>query len=181
MTSANSSLLDEVLPRYDISSVYSIRIQASSDQVYSVLQQGISSGGLTRILMTLRSMPRLIQGKKAFVNEDPFYRLKEARNREMVYGIIGQFWKPVVCPILIHSLEEFMDFHQDGYCKAALNLRIQEKHERETVLSTETRVLGYGDAGVRMKKYWKLIRPFSGLIRKELLRKVKAKAEATSR
>lgn len=177
MASTTPSLLDEILPRYDISSVYSIRIKASPGQVFAVLQQGIPSGGLSKLLMTLRSVPRLLQGKKAFMNEDPFYRLREAQNRELVYGIIGQFWKPVVRPIPIHSLEEFVDFHKDGYCKAALNLRIQEQKEKETLLSTETRVLGYGDAGENMKKYWRLIRPFSGLIRKELLRNVKAKAE----
>jgi hypothetical protein len=177
MTSNAPSLLDEILPRYDISSVYSIRIKASPDQVYAVLQQGIPSGGLSKVLMMLRSVPRLLRGKKVFMNEDPFYRLKEAKNREMVYGIIGQFWKPVVRPIPIHSLEEFLDFHKDGYCKAALNLKIQEKNEKETLLSTETRVFGYGVAGENMKKYWRLIRPFSGMIRKELLRKVKAKAE----
>ncbi len=30
------------------------------------------------------------------MKEYPFYRLKEAQNRELVYGIIGQFWKAVV-------------------------------------------------------------------------------------
>lgn len=177
MTTNTPSLLDEILPRYDISSVYSIRIKASPGQVFAVLQQGIPSGGLSKLLMTLRSVPRLLQGKKAFMKEDPFYRLREAQNRELVYGIIGQFWKPVVRPIPIHSLEEFVDFHREGYCKAALNLKILAQDQKETLLSTETRVLGYGDAGENMKKYWRLIRPFSGLIRKELLRNVKAKAE----
>lgn len=177
MTSNTPSLLEEILPRYDISSSYSIRIKASPDRVYSILNQGIPGGIISKILMALRSVPRFFQGKRAFLEEDPFYRLKEAQNRETVYGIIGQFWRPVVCPVTIQSLEEFLGFEKDGYCKAALNLRIEQKNLQESVLITETRVLSYGNAKERMKAYWRLIGPFSGLIRREMLHKVKARAE----
>src|SRR5262249_7617550 len=99
------------------------------------------------------------------------------QNREIVIGIIGQFWKPVSNPLPVHNLDEFLEFHKEGYCKAALNLRISPFNSRECIVSTETRVLGYGSAKEPFANYWKMIAPFSGLIRKEILRKIKSKAE----
>lgn len=181
MATKSPSILEEVLPLYDISSYYSIQIKASPDRIYDVIHEGIPSGAVTRLLMGLRSVPRIFQKKKTHLLEDPFYRLKEACNREMVYGIIGQFWKPVVRPISIHSLDDFLSFHREGYCKAALNVRIEAVNSRESLLTTETRVQSFGDARIQMKRYWRVIRPFSGLIRREMLRKVKSKAELPAR
>jgi len=171
-----NSLLDEVLPEYDISATYSIQVQAGAQSIYSVVQIGLPQGILTRILMALRGFPGRAQHTTP-LSSDAFYRLKEATNRELVLGIIGQFWKPGVRPVPIHSLEDFLAFHRDGFCKAALNLTIEEQAPRQSILKTETRVKAYGKAMVPMKRYWRVIGPFSGLIRKEVLRKIKREAE----
>ena len=177
MASTELSLLDDVLPHYDVCAAYSIQVQASPDQIFQVLQEGIPSGTLTRILLSLRSLPRVLRGKDWDEVEDAFYKLKQLENKELVIGIIGQFWKPVAETVSIHSLEEFLDFHGDGYCKAALNLRIVPKSPKECLLITETRVLGYGEAKSHFRKYWRLVGPFSGIIRREILRKIKLRAE----
>jgi hypothetical protein len=171
-----TSLLDEVLPEYDISATYSIHVRAEPQCIYAVLQKGLPQGMLTRILMAIRRFPGRIQNTTP-PSSDAFYRLKEATNRELVLGIIGQFWKPGVRLIPIHSLEDFLAFHRDGFCKAALNLTIEEKAPRQSILKTETRVMAYGKAKAPMKRYWRVIGPFSGLIRKEVLRKIKRQAE----
>ena len=173
-----ASLLDEILPHYDVSASYSIRIKSNPEKIFSILSQGVPTGTITRLLMLLRGVPRLLQKTAPGpVPEEAFYRLKELKNREVVIGIVGQFWKPVSCPLPIHSLQEFLDFQKNGYCKAALNLRILPQESGECIVKTETRVLGYGSAKEHFRQYWQLIGPFSGMIRKEILRKIRKKAE----
>jgi hypothetical protein len=129
--------------------------------------------------MALRNLPRWVKrGEQHEMPENPFLKLKHLENREIVVGIIGQFWKPVSSPLPIHTLEEFLEFHKDGYCKAAMNFRILEKDPYLCVVTTETRVICYGSARAKFLDYWRIIAPFSGLIRKEFLRKIKKRAES---
>lgn len=179
MTS-NETLLQEVLPRFDVAAKYSTRVNATPARVYSILQHGMQAGTITRFLMALRNLPRWMsrgepEGK---MPENPFFKLKQLENREIVVGIIGQFWKPISNPLAIHSMEEFLNFEKEGYCKAAMNLRIVEKAPYLCVVTTETRVLCYGSARSKFLEYWRIIAPFSGLIRKEFLRKIKKRAES---
>lgn len=178
MTS-DETLLNEVLPRFDVTAQYSTRVHATPARVYAILQQGMPVGTITRLLMALRNIPRLFRGKESGGNmpENAFYKLKQLENREMVVGIIGQFWKPVSNPLPIHNLEEFLEFEKEGFCKAAMNLRIIEKGPYLCLITTETRVMCYGSARDKFLDYWKVIGPFSGLIRKELLRRIKKRAE----
>ena len=177
MATNDLSLLDEVLPHYDVSSSYSIRVRAKDDRVYQVLEQGIPTGAFTRTLMALRRLPKLFQRSECETVDQPFYRLKQLKNKELVIGIIGQFWKPVATIVPVRSLEEFLQFNREGYCKAALNLRIVPKSSEECVITTETRVLSFGQAKTHFVIYWRLIKPFSGIIRLEILRKIKKLAE----
>src|SRR5262245_19488303 len=129
--------------------------------------------------MVLRGIPRLFRKNRSgdVSPENAFYCLKQLENRVVVIGIIGQFWKPVAHPIKINSLEEFLSFDRDGFCKAALNLRIVESAPAVCDVITETRVLSYGRAEAEFREYWRVIAPFSGLIRREILRKIKQRAE----
>ena len=176
MTREGSSLLDEILPDFDVAAKYTIRIQASPERIFSILQQGIPTGGLTRFLMLLRRIPRI--GSKRASNNYSFYKLKQLQGREIVIGIVGQFWKPVATTVTINSLDEFLTFERPGFCKAAVNLQIVSQKEGVSLLSTETRVLSYGYAKDKFKSYWQVIKPFSGIIRREILRKIKKQAEA---
>jgi hypothetical protein len=172
-------LLDEILPKYNVSAKYSIRVHAAPEKIYRVLDQGFPVGAITKILMALRRIPKLFRGRRSgdVSTESAFYRLKQLENREVVIGIIGQFWKPVARPVKINSLDEFLSFDRDGFCKAALNLRIVENGPGVCDVITETRVLSYGSAEAQFKEYWRVIAPFSGLIRREILRKIKQRAE----
>src|SRR6266487_1481836 len=141
MEITNNGLLDEVLPKFDISASYSIRIRATPQRIYNVLQEGIPTGAITRILMIMRGLPRIARRQKATPAQDAFYRLMQLKDREIVIGIAGQFWKPVSCPVPIHSLDEFLAFDRPGFSKAALNLRIIPVRAGECHVTTETRVL----------------------------------------
>ncbi len=183
MTSADRLLVDEILPRFDVSARYSVHIHAPGERVYAVVQRGIPLGVFTRVLLKLRNIPRMLRNRRSIpLSPNGFYKLKELENREIVVGIIGQFWKPVPQPVSIQGLEDFLRFETDGFCKAVMNFRIEDGPPGQCVVSTETRVIGYGGgAKARFREYWSLIGPFSGLIRREMLKKIKIEAEKQNR
>ena len=176
MTSTEATLLDEILPDFDVAAKYSIRIQASPERIFNILQNGIPTGTLTRLLMLLRGIPRIF--RKEECADYSFYKLKQSQAREIVIGIIGQFWKPAASTIEINSLEEFLNFQKKGFSKAALNLQIIAQQNGSSLLSTETRVVSFGSAKDKFGTYWRFIKPFSGMIRREILRKIKRQAES---
>jgi len=176
MSTAEATLLDEVLPDFDMAAKYSIRIRATPERIFQILQNGIPAGTLSRFLMMLRRIPRMFREKES--DEYSFYKLKQSQGREIVIGIVGQFWKPVARTVAINSLDEFLAFERKGFSKAALNLQIHTIQEDLCLLSTETRIRSYGPAKEKFRSYWQFIKPFSGMIRKEILRKIKKQAEA---
>ena len=69
----------------------------------------------------------------------------------------------------VGSADEFTAFEEPGYCKIAADFRVREQAGR-TVVSTET-LVGCTDPATRraFARYWLVIRPFSGLIRRGML------------
>ena len=107
-----------------------------------------------------------------------FVGLGETPGHEVVAGAIGQMWKlsgghaPNVA-----SAVEFAVFSQPGYAKAAMNLSVHDVNGR-CELVTETRVLATDAAARRaFSRYWLVVRPGSGIIRRVWLRAAKRRAE----
>jgi hypothetical protein len=95
-------------------------------------------------------------------------------------GIAGRFWKPDGGIVRDLTPNEFADFHREGFAKAVWSFSLIPA-EGSTRLGTETRVQTYGrSATFQFLVYWLLVSPFSGLIRKAMLREVKRIAEQPS-
>ena len=108
-----------------------------------------------------------------------FTKLEEDPGRELVFGIAGRFWRPDGGLRRLADREAFLRFSEDGCVKAAWNLRIGGAGGESADLSTETRIQYFGNAARRkFRLYWTLVGPFSGMIRRALLRGVQARAEA---
>ena len=93
--------------------------------------------------------------------------------------MIGQMWKlsggrsPKVA-----SAVEFSAFDQPGYAKAVMSLEAREVDGR-CELVTETRVFATDEQARRaFSRYWLVIRPGSGIIRRVWLRAAKKRAES---
>lgn len=105
-----------------------------------------------------------------------FVTLAEEPGREIVFGAIGRFWKPRgglrrVAP------DAFMAFTEPGYAKAAMIFLVQQAPQGALV-STETRVVATDEASRdSFLRYWRIIGPFSGLIRTRTLALLKSRAE----
>ena len=102
-----------------------------------------------------------------------FGRLEEAPPREIVLGVAGRFWRPTgnVQPF---RRQDFDGPVGRGLARAVWNFALRDTGDGHTLLSTETRVV-CGDAASRRKfrLYWRVVGPFSGLIRRSMLRAIR--------
>ena len=78
----------------------------------------------------------------------------------------------------VRTLQEFADYGEPGAVKRAFDFRVEDAGGGWSTLSTETRVLATDDATRRgMGRYWRLIVPGSGLLRRQWLEGIKKRAE----
>ncbi len=165
------ALLDEVLPAWDFRERHSIRLEAPAERVFAAIREATPAEmPLVRSLFRLRRLPSASDRSLYEQLEPSFRTLAEEPGRELVLGAIGQPWRwsrgrsPDA---------DFRRFGGPGYAKMALSFR----YEGGT-LSTETRVLLTDPASRRaFRRYWLLVRPFSGLIRHGWLRAARRRAE----
>lgn len=107
-----------------------------------------------------------------------FTRLEEIPGRELVFGIAGRFWRPDGALVRIADREAFLVFAEDGRVKAAWNVRVEDADAGHCELSTETRIQYFGAAARRrFRLYWAVVGPFSGILRRSLLRGIRRRAE----
>ena len=102
--------------------------------------------------------------------------LGERPGEELVLGTVGRFWRSGG-ETRLTSAAHFREPTPPGTAKAAWSFAVHRRPDG-TELRTETRVLCADAAGRRFRAYWLLIRPFSGLIRREMLAAVREAAES---
>ena len=106
-----------------------------------------------------------------------FLSLSSLPPRHLVMGLIGRFWKSKG-DILRFNPDEFDGFNEPGFAKATWSFDLVEIGE-STILTTETRIRCTDDVSLRsFNRYWRLVRPFSGLVRSEVLRSIKKAVES---
>lgn len=192
-TASTKTLLDEFMPVYDVAARYEIDVAAPASRVYeTLLHHSLLDSPVARFLMTLRSVPgalgQLLKGRPlqkfcipsiSEIKSGDFIKLAEMPGEEILLGLIGQFWKLHGGLVGIKDADEFAGFIKAGYTKAVLNLQVIPLNGNECRLSTETRVRTT-DAMSRRKflRYWKIIGRFSGLIRRDMLRRIKREVES---
>lgn len=174
-------LIDAFLPDYDFSEKHETSVRASAEKVYAAVNSADLSGSwIIRGLLTLRGLGRP-SSKTLTLSEmtkDGFAILGEKPDEEILLGLAGKFWTLGGCLQKIDA-ENFREFHAKGYAKAAWNFSLAETVKGEVRLETETRVQCLDEASLEsFRFYWRIIRPFSGLIRQEMLRLIKQKAES---
>ena len=170
-------LIDSFLPEYDFSEKHDIRIRATAKTVFRALNEtDLCDSFVVRWLFRLRGLP----AQKVTLRETPrlgFEILGESENREILLGLVGKFWT-LKGDIRKISPDDFRAFDEKGFAKTVWNFTLDET-TGETRLTTQTRIKCL-DAASRKKFgfYWSFIQPFSGLIRKEMLKTIKHRAES---
>ena len=190
------TLLDEFLPEFDVRISRATRIGASPERVYASLRNAdFDYWGITRALYALRTLPsfplapretwrrfREELGRQRFTLEDMladgFTLLGERPDEELLLGTVGRFWL-ARGELRATSPQSFREPAPPGNAKAAWNFTVGRRADGITELRTETRVLCTDLVSKRrFRAYWRLIKPFSGLIRNEMLTAVRTAAES---
>ena len=172
-------LIDEFLPVYDFSERHETRIRASASKVYAAVSStDFNESWIIWGLLSLRglgfgSSPAKLTLRDAF---DNFATLSEKPGEEILLGLAGKFWTPFGNLQKVDA-GNFKEFNKAGFAKAVWNFSVSESNG-ETLLKTETRIQCLDEESRQsFALYWTVIKPFSGLIREEMLRLIKEKAE----
>ena len=129
---------------------------------------------LIKFLFTMRGMGK-VRTVRQF-EQMGFRRLHVSPPDTLIFGLIGQFWKPTG-HLVEFEPDEFESFSETGYAKAVASFELTVV-EGTTILKTETLIQTTDPTARRsFNRYWKFIGPFSGLIRRSWLRTVKKAAE----
>jgi hypothetical protein len=185
------SRLDELLPHYDFEEAHTRRVGASPAAALAAAR-AVTPGEmpLVVLLYALRSAPALLTPGRGLPRErdkSQWQQMLESggfltlvdEEDEIVLGYAGQPWRLAGGTRAgVSSAEDWKEFSAPGYVKAVMNFRA-EPAEGGALLSTETRVEATDEASRRrFGRYWRVIRPGSGLIRRSWLRAAARHAEA---
>jgi hypothetical protein len=185
-------LIDGFLPKPDVIERHESVVRADCDTAYRVIRTlDFARSPVVRGLSLLRGIPGMLRrgrrdGEIPYTTphlglEDVlgfgFVVLAEEPGVEIVLGVVGRFWRPRG-DIIRMQPEEFESFDRPGFAKGAMNIRVEPAGDGLTRIATETRVR-CTDARSRRSflRYWRLIGPFSALIRRRMLAMAKAAVE----
>ena len=172
-------LIDEFLPDYDFVETHDVSIRAGAEQIYRAAHEvDFAESFVIRWLFRLRGLSTENATLRS-LQKSRFEILGEIPGREILLGLVGRFWTPLGDLKKIDA-DSFKKFETPGYAKAVWNFSILPE-QNETRLMTETRIkCTDAESKKSFGFYWKFIGPFSGLIRMEMLKLIKRKAEAAA-
>ena len=185
---ARTTILDDFMPAYQFAEFHTIRVKARRARVYQAIRE-VPANEITlfRTLTWIRRFGR--RGPESILNapekmplldvatHTSFMLLAEEPEREIVLGtLVGapKVWRPKKDP----TPDDFKALHAPGFALAAINFRVEDTANGETLLTTETRIHAT-DASARRNfaAYWRVIYPGSALIRVMWLRAIRRRAE----
>ncbi len=187
---ARATALDDFVPAYQFAEFHSIRIKARPTRVFAAIHD-VTADEIT-LFRTLTWIRRFgSPGTESILNPPPnepilsvalrggFMKLAEERDREIVLGTLVAAppgWRPNTEKK--PTPDDFKALHAPGFALAAMNFRLEDAANGQTLLTTETRVYAT-DASSRRKfaGYWRTIYPGSALIRMMWLRAIRHRAE----
>jgi len=173
-------LIDDFLPEYDFSERHQTFVPAPKVAVRRAAHDWRpDSSPVWRWLVRIRGLGSPQGALSEWAESNGFLCLAETED-EVVYGQAGRFWSPNERAAMVspRTVEEFRSLTDPRYAIAAMNILVEsDASGRGTRLYTETRVRCLGASSRRrFRLYWLIIRPFSGLLRRALLRGIKVEA-----
>ena len=163
------SLLDGVIPTWDVRTRQSVEIDASPERVWRAVEEStLGEMRIARLLFRVRGLQSAAE--RTLLDLEGFARLADEPQRELVVGAVGRPWRlrggllPEANPA---------SFTTPGFARMAINVTLAGK-----TLATETRVACTdATARRRFRVYWLVVKPFSELVRRDWLRAIKRRAE----
>jgi hypothetical protein len=108
-------LHDKYLPEYDVSTSHRITIEESSTKPLSMLEHlDVTESFWIKLLYRLRGITPGQNVTRSL--REMFIELERRDEREIIFGLVGQFWKPDG-NIQRVSIDEFKSFNTEGFLK----------------------------------------------------------------
>ena len=189
-TTASATRIDAVMPQYDFHERHEVLVHATPSRVRETFERiSLADIGVMQTLGKIRAIamgqfrapaapgapPALPIVEMIRNPRSGFFPLADTPT-EFVFGLAGQPWNNRGVRL---RAEEFRDWAPPGTVKIAANFLMEDAGAGRTRIASETRVLAADDAARRkMARYWALIYPGSGMIRRSLLAAIRDRAEA---
>lgn len=193
-------LIDEVLNQFDVSRIDIVAINGRPEQVYRALVDYDladlpQDDRLIGALFALRGLPdRAVRLFGARPEPSPVTSLRLADlplegewvclgaddEREIVFGAAGRYWNG---PITWQSItkDTFASFAVPNSARIAANLVVTPYSAGRVLVSYETRVAATDERARRgVRRYWRLLSPFIGVVLRGMLEAVKQRVEASA-
>lgn len=168
-------LIDKYLPQYTFAEYHETMVNCPIQNVYDVARDfDLSQSKSIKFLFRLRGLATERMNLQGFIADMDFTNLEENPPYENLMG----FWlRPRIEKI--PSYEDFINVSISSWVKCVWNFRFEAIEENKTKVSTETRILCVVPiTKITFGLYWTLIKPFSGLTRKKMLKIIKDDSEA---
>jgi hypothetical protein len=173
--------IDDVLPAWDWRSAHATRVAASPERAAAAAREVTGRDlPLTGLLMRIRTLGRRAAGDRRVL--DGMARIGLAvlvdEPHAVVVGGALSPWRLRGGHRPVASAAELRAFAEPGWVRAAMAFTATQDGDG-CRLATETRIAATDEtARRRFGRYWRVIGPFSGLTRREMLAAIKRRAEA---
>lgn len=174
--------LEHLAPNYDVRESHVVTVKAGADLSYqAVLGVDLVRSRVIRILFRVRGLPMKGPLTLRDMTRLGFVVLDEDPGTEIVLGLIGRFWLARGGLRRVEA-SDFVEFSEPGYIKAAMNFLVESAGPNRSTVATETRVVATDSDSLRtFRRYWVIVAPFSGLIRRRVLSLIRKQAELHAR
>ncbi len=168
-------LIDKYLPHYTFNEFHEIVVNSPIENVYHVAKDvDLAKSRIIKMLFKIRGLPTKRLNLQHFIDDIGFTNLEENYPFESLVG----FWARMKIA-KITSYEDFVNNTISPWLKVVWNFQFEELESDRTNVSTETRVLCVAPiTKLTFGLYWSIIKPFSGITRKQMLNIIKDDAES---
>ena len=188
-------LLDKFLPNFEFNEIHTVMTEAPPERVFAAMKE-LTPAELSPLIfwmLDLRNLPAKLMGKHApgvtqqarpFLEQlyqGGFIPLAEEPDSEIVFGLVGQFWKLAGGEEPdIPTPQDFLSFDDPAFAKVAANLAVTVDKKGKIHCSTETRIhMLNPNTHRKFAFYWRIISMGSAFIRVLWLKAIRKKAEKT--
>lgn len=184
----NSTLLDGLMPEYDVREVHHVRVAAPADHTLAAARTvSFADSPLIRAIFALRTLSGQVRGEPVapvdrrsiveVVTAGGWRQIAEVPGRQLNLGAVTQPWTQAVHFRGLPT-DVFAAFREPGCAKIAVTFEAEPRGPSTSEFRTETRVFTTDPhSRERFRRYWAVLSPGILLIHYELLRLVKANAE----
>lgn len=170
--------LDDWVPRADEETRHAVDIDAPPEQVWVALHEAdFGESVLVRVLFMARGIGVRRADMAAFLERE-FTVLESAPPTLLVLGMVGRPHRSQIDHV---DPDEFVRYRRPGSVQIGWSFEV-EPQEAGSRVTTRTRIAATDAVGLRrFRRYWRLIKPFSGLTRRGMLAVIKREAERAVR